>query len=157
MDNTHLVQQFWERYLASLPDAQPRPESYQAWYFGDGPELAGELAALVLAGQKTATAGLLWSYEAENESIPKLGDLSVVTTYDGQPVCIIETTGCYVVPFDQVDSEQAYLEGEDDRSLEAWREGHWRYFSRECVQLGREPSMDMPVVCERFRLVYQES
>lgn len=156
MDQSTLVQEFWERYLAALPDGQTRPETYQAWYFGDGPALADELAALVLAGQKTATAGLKWSYEAENESLPQPGGLSVITTYDGRPVAVIETTHCEILPFKEVGAEHAYLEGEDDRSLAAWREGHWRFFSRECAAMGRQPGEDMLVVCERFRLVYRE-
>ena len=46
-------------------------------------------------------------------------------------------------------------EGEGDRSLEYWRQAHWNYFSPICTALGREASEDMPLVCERFRLVYR--
>ncbi|TFH31677.1 MAG: ASCH domain-containing protein, partial [Anaerolineales bacterium] len=55
---------------------------------------------------------------------------------------------------DEVDEEQAYLEGEGDRSLAYWRDVHWNFFSRECAQIGREPSEHMPVLCERFKLVF---
>lgn len=31
---------------------------------------------------------------------------------------------------------------------------HWRYFSRECQRLGKEPTLQMPVVCEQFKILY---
>ena len=47
---------FWRAYLATLPaDAPARSAAFVAESFGDHPDLADELAALVLAGVKTAT------------------------------------------------------------------------------------------------------
>jgi hypothetical protein len=34
------------------------------------------------------------------------------------------------------------------------RDAHWRFFSRECRRIGREPDLRMPVVCEQFEVVY---
>jgi uncharacterized protein YhfF len=68
-------------------------------------------------------------------------------------LCLIETTEVRVVPYDQVDAQFAFEEGEDDRTLESWRREHWKFFSRYLVKLDRQPAMDMPLVCERFRLV----
>jgi uncharacterized protein YhfF len=58
--------------------------------------------------------------------------------------------------YDEVDERFAYEEGEGDRSLEHWREAHWEFFSRTLAGIGKEPSMDMPLVCERFRVVYEK-
>ncbi len=33
----------------------------------------------MLDGRKRATAGALWSYEAEDEPVPQVGDFSVIT------------------------------------------------------------------------------
>lgn len=150
------VDVFWERYLASLPPGSRVPDTYSAWSFGDGPEMADELGALVYQGVKTATCGLWYEYKAEGEPLPKPGDLSVITGGDGRPLCIIETTEVRVQPFNTVDAQFAYDEGEGDRSYEYWREGHWRFFTRACAELGCEVSETMPVVCERFRVVYRE-
>jgi uncharacterized protein YhfF len=147
--------QVWRAYLDSLPDAGAAPDTYQAWSFGDNPDLADELAELVVRGVKTATAGLLWEYEAEGEAIPRPGDVSVILDGAGAPVCVIQTTQVEVKPFDQVDAAFAYDEGEGDRGLDTWRQAHWRYFSRACPPLGRTPSQTMPVVCERFRVVFR--
>lgn len=60
MDEHPQMTAFWQAYLENLPPAeQPPAERYADWYFGDNPALADELAALVLAGVKTATCTLL--------------------------------------------------------------------------------------------------
>jgi uncharacterized protein YhfF len=67
---------------------------------------------------------------------------------------LIRTSDVQVCAFDQVDARFAWDEGEGDRSLEYWRAAHWAFFSRECAELGRAPSPDMPVVLERFELLF---
>ena len=128
---------------------------YEAFHFDDSEAVANELAELVLAGRKQATASLFWAYEAQGKPLPETGCLSVVTDWQGHPLCIIETRQVDVVPYQQVSAEFAAHEGEGDGSLEFWRDAHWPYFSRECERIGRQPSEDMPVVCERFRVVHQ--
>lgn len=39
----------------------------------------------------------------------------------------------------------------EDNRLEAY----WRFFSRMLPNIGMEPAPDMPLVCERFRVVYR--
>jgi uncharacterized protein YhfF len=147
------VRPLWDAFVATAgSDAASR--FYEVFHFDDHEESANELAELVLRGDKRATAGLVWVFEANGRPIPKPGDLSVVTRWDGQPVCVIETTGVEIHPYDEVDAAFAAAEGEGDRSLRFWREAHWRFFSRECQRIGRTPDLRMPVVCERFEVVY---
>jgi uncharacterized protein YhfF len=82
------------------------------------------------------------------------GDLSVVITWSGVPVCVIETLEAHVRPFDCIDAQFAWDYGEGDRSLAWWRTHLWDYYTRECARLGREAAHDMPLVCERFRVVF---
>ena len=150
-----VVEAYWQAFLCNLPgDVNDAPQTFQAWGFGDSPEMADSLGQLVKEGVKTATASLVWVYETGVEPYPKIGDYSVILDGAGHPLCIIQTTRLDVHPFIDVDDEQAYLEGEGDRSLAFWREVHWDFFSRECAEISREPTEDMPVLCERFRLVY---
>ena len=124
-----------------------------AWAFGATPEQADELLGLVLAGEKTATAGALWDYEAEGEPLPQVGGMSIVLDGGGHPRALIATTAVAVVPFDEVDAEHAAAEGEDDRTLASWRRIHEEFFTRHAEhERGFHP--DMPVVLERFRLLY---
>lgn len=150
------VEAFWESYRAALPADHPHHQaSYTAWQFGDTPELANELIQLVLAGTKTGTASLEWEYGEAGEPLPQPGDLSVILDGANQPLCLIETTSIDIRSFNEVTAEHAYSEGEGDRSLQDWRDGHWRYFSRVCEHIGRTPSEIMPIVCERFRVLFR--
>ncbi|NDZ18298.1 ASCH domain-containing protein [Variovorax sp. WS11] len=148
------IAMFWDAFCAELgEDGSDR--FFEAFHFDDNEATANELADLVLAGVKRATAGLVWSFENAGGSPPKPGALSVVTYWDGRPACVIETLQVEVLPFDQVTAEFAAIEGEGDASLEYWRRVHWAYFGRECARMGREPSLTMPVACERFNVIYR--
>lgn len=147
------VAEFWSDFcVAAGEDCDSR--FFEAFHFDDNEASANVLAQLVLAGIKRATSSLVWSIEAGGAS-PLPSALSIVTDWTGTPLCVIETVGVEVVPFAQVSAEFAATEGEGDGSLAYWREAHWNYFGRECVRLGRQPSHDMPVLCERFRVVYR--
>ena len=150
------IEAFWCRYLESLPvDSPIRDEQYMAEGWGDSPQMADELGALIADGTKTATCSALWEYEAEAEPSPEVGMKTVVLDGSGDPLCIVETTEVEVRPYDAVDARFAFEEGEGDRSLEYWREAHWGFSSRTLPGIGKEPAMDMPLVCERFRVIYR--
>ncbi len=148
------IETFWHTYRASLPPGAAIPTVYTAWGFGHTPEDADALGDLVRRGVKTATCSLIWSYEAEGEPLPQVGDLSIILDGTGAPLCIIETTELQVKAYQDVDAQFAYDEGEGDRSLAYWRDVHWRYFAEECATIGCEVSIDMPLLCERFHVVF---
>lgn len=137
----------WEQY--AIP--KEIVAEYDAWCFGDD---ADTLAKLVLAGTKTATASAHPIYELENEELPLEGQYSVVLWRDGNAACIIKTTRVYIVPFSQVSAEQAYREGEGDRSLAYWQKVHRAFFTREMEDAGLTFTEDMKVVCEEFIRVF---
>ena len=89
---------FWSDFTITIRDVD-ESRFYEAFCFGDSEVLADELAALVLAGTKRATAGSLWSYEASGRSPPTVGALSVVTNWAGTPLCVIETQSVEVGAF----------------------------------------------------------
>jgi uncharacterized protein YhfF len=150
------VADFWGRFVKASGGIDPA-RFYEAFYFGDNEQLATSLAALVLDGTKRATAGAAWSFEAEGKRAPRQGDLSVVTSWAGTPLCVIETTRVDIVPFDEVGAEFAATEGEGDGSLAYWRRGHTEYLTRECARLGRVFTGSMPVACERFKVIFKEA
>jgi uncharacterized protein YhfF len=150
------LQTFWNAFDAAT-GAADITRFYEVCVFGDSEQLANELVALVLSGIKRATAGSVWSYEAEGKRLPTPGDLSIVTNWAGQPLCVIETSSVVVLPFNQVSAEFAAIEGEGDGSLEFWRKAHRDYFERECHAAGKLFSEDMLISCEQFRVVYQPS
>ncbi len=146
------VQKFWEEFCEENRINTETP--YQVWYFGNTSEMAKELLELVLEGKKTATASLVWFYEKNPQDAPVPDGLSVVTDFEGNPRCVVQTAELRVLPFNEVDAEFAFDEGEGDQSLDYWRQVHWDYFAKECIELGKEPDLEMPVNCERFKLLY---
>ncbi len=153
MAHSALIETFWQDYLRTLPaDKEPPAAIFEVWHFCDNQHDADELGELARQGIKTATASALWAYTS-SEPIPQPGSLSVITNWNNEPLLLVETTEVEIVPFDQVSSHQAYDEGEGDRSLAYWREVHWLVFGRDLRALGKEPALDMPVVCEHFQVL----
>ncbi len=153
--NRDMIEQYWQKYLVTLPaDSPTRSEHYVAEQFGDNPALANELGALIMSGTKTATCSALWEWEAERHPIPVAGLKTIVLNGNNQPICIIETIEVAIKPFNEVDAQFAWEEGEGDRTLDTWRARHWRYFGRTLPKIGKQPTLDMPLVCERFRVIY---
>ena len=150
------IEAYWNHYLETLPaDSPVREERYVAEAWGDSPQLADELGALIVGGTKTATCSALWQYEAEREPLPSVGLKAIVLDGTGDPLCIVETTEVAVRPYDEIDAQFAFEEGEGDRSLDYWRDAHWRFFSRTLPSIGKQPTTEMPLVRERFRVVYR--
>ncbi len=116
--------------------------------FGDSPEMADELLALVLAGTKTASCGALRDFPEGSAARPRVGRRDVVLDGQGRRVAVIETVEVTVRRFDEVDEKFAFEEGEGSRTLAQWRENHRAYFQRNG---GFSP--DMELLCERFRLI----
>lgn len=153
MDCSPSIQDYWREFCRTNPEVDPL-EPVQFWYFGDSRELADALCRLVMQGTKTATAALVWEAEADPVTAPVPGGYSVVTDFAGQPQCVIRTTEIRILPFDEVDAAFAFDEGEGDRTLEHWRRVHWDYFAKRCTELGQAPDLKMPVICERFELLF---
>lgn len=151
------IEDYWQQYLATCSDPLVHPERYPVDQFGDSPELATELGHLIKSGRKTATCSALWEWEAEGETpTSQLGRRSIVVDGVGNPLCIIEITEVKIRPFNQVDAQFAHDEGEGDRSLTFWRNAHWQFFSRVLPNIGKQPAEDMPLVCQRFRVVFNQ-
>lgn len=151
MTDQKSIQAMWENFRQLHPDA---PDEYEAWAFGDSKEMADELAVLVLKGTKTATASNYRLYE-DDEELPYVGLHNIILNGTGQAVAVVVTTSVEIVPFDEVTEEHAYLEGEGDRSLEYWREVHRDFFAREFAEIDQAFHEKIPVVCERFEVVYK--
>jgi uncharacterized protein YhfF/RimJ/RimL family protein N-acetyltransferase len=149
---TPAVQRFWRDFCVAtgLDPATP----YQAWYFGDTPALAHDLVELVLHGPKRATAGLSEVNDALPQVKPVAGGYSVLTERDGAPRAVIRTTLLERRPFTEVDAAFAWDEGEGDRTLADWKDGHRRYFAQELARVGRTFDESMKVDLERFELLF---
>ncbi len=149
-ERTPEVEAFWRAFF----DATGTPD--QRWdvvSFGDE-TMEDELAGLVVAGTKRATGMLLRDVEVVGYAMPAPGSLWVVTDASNTPRCVCRTTEVRVGPLSSVDAQFAWDEGEGDRTLEDWLDGHTRYFQRQAAREGFEFSPDIPMIFERFEVVW---
>lgn len=152
--NKQTIETYWQKFLYTLPADSPYySKSYVAEGWGDSPEMADELGGLIAQGIKTGTCSALWEWEAEGNPIPEVGLVTVALDGKGEPLCIVETTEVFIRKYNEVDADFARAEGEGDLSLEYWREAHRNFFSRTLPKIGKEFSEEMPLVCERFRVI----
>lgn len=127
----------------------PRIGGLRTLDLGTPGDMRTNLNTLVLAGVKTATAGLLSEYAEENEELEYVGERLVLVDDHDRLVGVVEVTGVEVVRFADVSWDFARSEGEGDRSIDEWREGHARFWAGA----GTPVTDDTDIVCVRFRLV----
>jgi len=148
--------QFWEaaRHYSGSDEQStdltgPKDEVPPAWSFGDTPEMANRLLALVLTGKKTATTGLYQEYVDASESLPIVGELSIILDSKGTPQALVREAEVVVTRYGDITPAQATAEGEGDRTLESWRASHRAFFEGR----GHTIDDDSLVVWERFEVL----
>lgn len=151
MANEALTKKFWKVFKMQQGITR---DSYQAWSFGDTPEMADQLAELVVRGMKTATTSAYELYEAD-EPLPQPGAYNIILDGRGEPVAVTKTVVTEIVPFQSVSWEHAWHEGEGNRSLAYWRKVHEAFFEKEYIEAGLKFNMDIPCVCEVFEVVFK--
>jgi uncharacterized protein YhfF len=87
--------------------------------------LRRRLVEAVLAGDKTATAGL-----HDEDPAPSTGDRFALVDDRGVTRAVVEVTESRVVPAGEIDVRFARDEGEGFESVADWREAHERFFER---------------------------
>lgn len=150
------VEVMWNNYLQSLPESEREDKTYTSWAFGGGSETANELVKLVTSGEKTATCSLHMWYETEQEALPFVGEINIITDSEGEAEVITETIDVQIHPFNEVGEEFATKEGEGDKSYIYWRRVHVEFFTDELKELDKPFEEDMLVVCEEFKVVYKK-
>lgn len=129
---------------------------YEAWAFCGGGPAADELAELVLNGIKFGTASALdeYLYEEAEDEIPKIGDYSVILLDSGEAVCVLKDYDVYQKEFQEVSAFHGYSEGEEKRTLQAWREIHKRAFEPGLNEIERPLTKESMIICEKFTVEY---
>lgn len=153
MEAHQKIGRYWQRFLRETGQ-DPDLTCYECFAFCGGGPIADELLALVLEGKKTATSSSLRAYEVTGEPMPHAGCCSIVTDSRGEPHCVIQTTQVTVLPFREMTFALCRHEGEDD-DLASWQRNHEKVFTRESAECGYAFDWDMPVVFERFFVVWR--
>ncbi len=146
------IETFWRAARAVVPGLPAT--GYKTRTFGRSAEMANILVPLIASGEKTGTFALTAEYERDPAARPSKGDYFVVTWFDGRPALVYRVTEVATVPFSGIDLEHVAVEGPSARQVDIWRKIHWPYWSGMLREWGQEPSEDMPVVFQRFDLLY---
>jgi len=147
------IELFWKNFITDNTRYvnEKTPESF---YFCDNEKDANDCAKLVVKNIKQATAPSLWSFEINNEKLPKKGDLNIITNWNKVPQAIILTTKIELIKFSEITAKFAQREGEGDKSLAYWKKVHKAYYKREMQGHKEEFSKDMIIVCQYFDTIY---
>jgi len=158
MNQSSKIETFWQDYLSTLSEEDRKNvPAYLVDDFADTPEAATKVGKLVRDGIKTTSSSLLWGLESLGVPLPKVGDVAVVVDGHGDPLCITEMMEVEIRPFHTVDEQFAFEYGEGERTLAYWLSDNWDFHSRWCREIEREPSKTMPIVFQRFRLLYPQN
>ena len=146
-----LTDEFWRAYREA---AGLNHDRYDVVAFGAGAEMATELAELVVAGSKRATAGLVRQFGRDGEPPPVVGGYVVLLDGANRPRAIWCTTEVRIGPLSSVDERFALDEGEGERTRDWWLSAHRQFFGRRAAAQGFQMHDEIETVFERFKIVW---
>ena len=127
----------------------PIADGLRSMEIGTPGEMRTRLNALIVAGTKRATAGLLSEYEAEGEPIEHVGELLALVDDDLRRIATLRVMRVEVSRFAEVPDGFALAEGEGDRDGDEFRAGHLRFWTSQ----GESITDDTMIVQVYFELV----
>ena len=116
------------------------------WKFSSDNE---KLISLVLIGEKRATTSLYNEYIKNKEPLPKIHQRSIILHEDNTDACLIEIENVIITEFKNITGGLAFIEGEGDKSLEYYRNEHYKIFKN----IDPNFSDESKVVVEIFRVI----
>ncbi len=124
-------------------------------YFSDNENDANRMLEFVLSGQKRARSYSLLGLQSRKEAIPRIGDFTIITDWEGEARCILRTVAVRLKPYFAINESFTRMDGVGDGTLTSWKKIQWEYYGRELEPYGRVPRDSMIVVCEVFEKVFQ--
>jgi len=80
---------------------------------------------LVLSGTKKAISHSLLGLQLRKERLPKIGDFTVITDWNGKARCIVRTVAVRLRPSARTGQSNVKLAVDGDKSVENWQDAHW--------------------------------
>ncbi len=132
---SHETDAFWQafRRYAGLDH-----DNYVVGSFGDTPEMETELADLVIAGTKSATASLARDYGEGREPTPRTGDFVLMLDGEARPRLIRRTIEVTIKPLSRSMRRLLGTRAQGERTRNCWLDAHRRYFARQASREGFE-------------------
>ncbi len=148
------IREFLARCRRALAD-ETLPDGCAVRRMGNAPAIGEILLRLVESGEKTGVFSRPQDLEAAGQT-PRPGDYVVFTDHADRPRCLVRMEECCLLKFSEVGAEQTACESPAARDVEVWRGIHRRYWTPVLAAEGSSFTEDMPVLFQRFRLIYAE-
>jgi uncharacterized protein YhfF/catechol 2,3-dioxygenase-like lactoylglutathione lyase family enzyme len=147
-----VTRNFWNDFITKFPYYKHHSIPISDHFCND--KINTDICAeLVLKGVKQASCGLKLMYDLKKEFFPEINELTIITNWYQQPICVVKTIDLSFRKFKDIDAEWAESEGEGDQSLKQWKETHRDYFQKQLDELGLVFTEEVELICERFEVV----
>ncbi len=145
------LEAFWAAASAANPGIG---DDYEVRWFGIDAKTTRGIFDYIQSGAKTGTYTLPWLLEKTGQPRARDGDYVVLIDYDGTPTLLLRMVSQETVAFGAIDARITGLDGPSVRDVEVWKPLHQKFWDGELAAYGLSVTPDMPVLVERFALVY---
>jgi cystathionine gamma-synthase len=121
----------------------PMVDGLRTMELGSPGRMRAWLNDLVLAGRKTATAGLVEEYDAEAEPPEQVGERLVLVDDNGARRGVIVVERVERRRMADVDWEFAHAEGEGFTSVENWASSHREFWAADGYEVGDDTEVEL--------------
>ena len=147
------IDDYWNQAIASKPELAV---DHQIRSIGIDEETTVLIIDFIKEGEKVGTFSLPWLMESEKIPASHIGQPIILLSYDGKPEIVVQITDIEETTFGEIDYEVTKIDGPPVRDPEVWIPLHREYWNNILKPYGRSCTDDMPVIVERFKLVYSE-
>ena len=145
------IDDFWNQAVNFLPTLSG---DHQVRSIGIDEETTGLIINFIKAGEKVGTFSLPWVMTAENLPMSYKGLPIILLSFDGKPELVVQLTKVFETSFGEIDSGVTCIDGPPVRDPDVWIPLHQNYWNGMLVEYDKVCSDDMPVLVEKFKLVY---
>jgi len=150
------LDEFWRAAHQELKEAR-LGEDYQVRWIGLNDETTKQILELIQIGDKTGTFTLPWIVAKTDRVMPEAGDAIVLVDFDGAPKLLVRLTAIEEVLFGEITTGHIAIDGTPVRALDVWKPLHTQYWNQMLEPFDLTVSDDMPVLVEKFELLYPNS
>ena len=147
------IDDYWNQVIASKPELAV---DHQIRSIGIDEETTVLIIDFIKEGEKVGTFSLPWLMESENIPVSHPGQPIILLSYDGKPEIVVQITDIEETIFGEIDYDVTKIDGPPVRDPEVWIPLHREYWNNILKPYGHLCTDDMPVIVERFQLVYSE-
>ena len=149
--DSELLDAFWQQAIKAVPEIA---RDHQVRSIGIDEETTDLIIKFIKTGEKTGTYSLPWLIEAEGYPKTTPNTSIILVSYAGIPKVVVQITSIYETTFGNISLDDTSLDGPPVRDLDVWIPLHTKYWNGLLSRYNRVCMPDMPVLVEKFKLVY---